>query len=331
MKPRILVIHNQPLLPPEHPEYASEAEAVETARHIANLLSHCNFECGLYAVGLDLREFLDHLEQCRPDVVFNLFEGFAHRGGTEAVVAGLLEWHGIPFTGSPSWALALCRDKPRAKALMLGSGISTPPFLSVHALPCPRWPHGWPAIVKPGLEDASVGISHANVVSDQPALAERVAMLLERYGPPVLVEEYVAGREINVAIVADPSPRFLPPSEIIFRPRRSESWPIVTYEAKWHPDSEDDRATRPQCPADVDSELAARLEALALRAFEVFGCRQYARCDFRVDSQGQPFLLEVNPNPDIHPSAGFANALHAANIPYEDFLRRLVTSLWQKR
>lgn len=324
---RVLVIHNEPVLPPDHPEYASEVEAVETAEHVADVLRTAQLDSECLGIDRDLRSLVHRLQEDPPDVVFNLFEGFAHRGETEAVLVGLLEWFEIAFTGSPSWTLSLCRDKPRAKAMMVGFGIPTPPFMTVETLPCPEWSHGWPAIVKPGTQDASVGISHASVVSDDSALAARVAMLLDRYGPPVLVEQYVEGRELNVAVLADPVPRVLPVSEIIFQPRKEGLWPIVTYEAKWQAESEDDLATRPRCPAELDADLAARLESLALRAFERFGCRQYARCDFRVSRTGQPLLLEVNPNPDIHPSAGFANALRAAGIPYEQFVARLVTSL----
>ncbi len=324
---RVVVIHNEPVLPPDHPEYASEAEAVETAEHITRTLRTSGLESECLGIGRDLRRFVHRLQEEPPDVVFNLFEGFAHQGESEAVVAGLLEWFAIPFTGSPSLTLSLCRDKPRAKAMMVGFGIPTPPFLTVEKLPCPGWTHGWPAIVKPGTQDASVGISHANVVSDDTALAARVAMLLDRYGPPVLVEQYIEGREFNVAVLADPVPRVLPVSEILFQPRNENFWQIVTYEAKWHAESADDLATRPQCPAEVDADLAARLESVALQAFERFGCRQYARCDFRVTRTGQPLLLEVNPNPDIHPLAGFANALRAARIPYERFVTQLVTSL----
>lgn len=327
MKRRVLVIHNQPMLGPEHPEYASEVEAVETAQHITAVLQDNQYECRVLGIGRDLRPLLEHLHQFHPQVVFNLFEGFAHQGGTEAVVAGVLEWFGIPYTGSPAWTLTVCRDKPVAKAIMRGSGIPTPTFCTVSNSPCPSWESGWPVIVKPGSEDASVGIGHESVVTNQPDLDRRVAFILERYGPPVLVEQYISGRELNVAVVADPEPRLLPASEILFRSAKPGAWPIVTYEAKWHPDSEDDRATVPQCPAELDAALAAKLESAALRAFALFGCRQYARCDFRVDQSGQPFLLEVNPNPDIHPSAGFANALRAAGIPYEHFIVHLVEQL----
>jgi D-alanine-D-alanine ligase len=322
----VLVLYNLPTLPASHAEYASEAETVETAQCVAAALQGRGWTCELLGLDRDLMPLLDRLARRRPRVVFNLFEGFADAGESEAVVAGLLEYLGIPHTGSPAATLAWCRDKLRAKLLLLGAGLATPPFLAVDRLPCPAWPYAWPAIVKPALQDASVGIDHSSVVSTPEALEKKAADLLRRYGPPVLVEQFITGREINVAIVADPQPEVLPLSEILFQPRAGK-WPLVSYEAKWKPGSEDDLATRPQVPAQVAPELASQLAAAAIRAFRLFGCRQYARCDFRVDDSGVPFLLEVNPNPDLHPAAGFANSLRAAGRSYEQFLSRLVELL----
>lgn len=323
----ILVLYNLPSLATDHPEAAAESESVDTARIVAVALSKAGYRVSQLGIGVDPRPLLDFVKRDHPDAVFNLFEGLATQSGTEPVVAGLLEWFGIPFTGSPMTTLLLCRDKPRAKLLMQGAGIPTPAFLSVTRAPVAEWTHAWPGIVKPGTEDASVGLDQNSIVSTQAKLDERVQLLLNRYGPPVLVEQYIDGREFNLAVLADPRPRLLPLAEIVFTTPEPGCWPIVTYEAKWKPNSRDDLATQPKCPADVAPDLAERLRAIALRAFDLFGCRQYARFDFRVNSLGEPSLLEVNPNPDIHPTAGLAKAARVAGLEHDQLIACLVRDL----
>jgi D-alanine-D-alanine ligase len=323
----ILVLYNLPVLAPDHPDAVAESETIDTARIVAEALAHAGYRVSRLGLGADPSPLLDFVKGNRPDAVFNLFEGLATQSGTEPVVAGLLEWLGLPFTGSPQTTLLLCRDKTRAKLLMQGAGIPTPAFLSVTRLPMPAWPNAWPVIVKPGTEDASVGLDQNSVVGTQQKLAERVALLLQRYGPPILVEEYIDGREFNLAVLADPEPRVLPIAEIVFDKTDPSCWPIVTYDAKWKPESRDFIATPPKCPANVEPVLAESLSRLALRAFELFGCRQHVRLDFRVNHRGEPFLLEVNPNPDIHPTAGLALAESAAGLAHHQLVAKLVTSL----
>jgi D-alanine-D-alanine ligase len=264
------------------------------------------------------------LQEIRPDVVFNLFEGTAEQSSSEAYVAGILEWLRIPFTGCPSPSMVLARDKPLAKRLFLGAGLPTADFRVIDSLPVSDSLPTWPVIVKPAREDASVGLDHKSVVTDRDQLEERVAWLLGRYAPPVLVEQYIAGREFNLGIIETPELRVLPIAEIVFANQGAGTWPIVTYDAKWAPGSGDDLATPPRCPADVSPDLGELLQELATQAFRLLGCRDNARVDFRVDPAGQPFILEVNPNPDFHPSAGLARAIAAAGLTHSQVTLQLI-------
>ncbi|MGL4423401.1 MAG: ATP-grasp domain-containing protein, partial [Gemmataceae bacterium] len=245
----------------------------------------------------------------------------------EAFVSGILELLRIPFTGSTTQPLILARSKPLTKALLAGSGVPTARFRSIDQLPVPALDLSWPLIVKPAKEDASVGIEQASVVMNQTELEARVATIGERYGWPVLVEQFITGREFNVAVWdRGDGPRTLPFSEILFIPDGGATplWPLVTFDAKWHPNSRDFQATPAKNPADVTPELAALVTAIAIQAFELVGCRDYARVDFRVDDAGQPYVLEVNPNPCISPLAGLAAALETAKIPYAEFILSLL-------
>jgi D-alanine-D-alanine ligase len=316
---RVLVLYNDPVLPIDHPDAESEHEILEAADLVAQELSDGGFTVFQLAIYNDPGDLLTGIRQYRPDVVFNLFEGMAERGQTEAVVAGLLDWLEIPYTGSPYPALCVAHDKSLAKHLFHGAGLPTPPFQVVDGLPVPACRLGWPVIVKPATQDASVGLDQGSVVTTQEQLDARVALMLERYGPPVLIEQYIAGRELNVALVEFPELHTLPISEILFLDKDPERWPIVTYDAKWKPESRDCVMTPPQHPAQVEPQLAESLTDLAGRAFRLIGCRDYARCDFRVSPSGEIFLLEVNPNPDYHGSAGFANGLRAAGQTHAQF------------
>jgi D-alanine-D-alanine ligase len=155
-------------------------------------------------------------------------------------------------------------------------------------------------------------------------LEQRVAYLLDQYGPPVLVEEFVPGREFNIGLVEAPDLRVLPLSEILFVNQAPGQWPIVTYDAKWKPGTADYETTPPTVGPQLPPRLQDRLERLAKQAFRLLGCRDYARVDVRVKPPAKPYILEVNPNPDFSPLAGLSGALDAAGIGWAPFAVALV-------
>jgi D-alanine-D-alanine ligase len=328
-QPRVLILFNEPTLPADHPDAESEHDILYTADCVAGVLAESGVSVARLGVTDDPAAVLAGIKAAAPDAVFNLYEGTAKWGNTEAFVGGMLELLRVPFTGSPTQPLLLARSKPLTKQLLAGAGLPTAGFLVVDALPVPPCPLPWPVIVKPGKEDASVGIDQNSVVTSQEQLAARVGYIIGRYGPPVLVERFVRGREFNVAVWdRGDGPRTLPFSEILFLEQEGDAplWPIVSFDAKWHPHTRDFKATPAKNPAEVTPELEAAVSALAVRAFEQVGCRDYARIDFRVDESGRPYILEVNPNPCISPLAGLAAALETADIPYAEFVRSLVRS-----
>jgi D-alanine-D-alanine ligase len=323
-RPRVLILYNQPVLPADHPDAESEHEVLFTADAVGAALAAAGYKVDRLGVGREPDALLRGVRRHRPDVVFNLFEGLADHYETEAHVAGLLEWLGLPFTGCPSRTLSTARNKGLTKHLLQGAGLPTAGFFIVEELPVPACTLEWPVIVKPAGQDASVGLDQGSVVSDQQRLEDRVACLLERYGPPVMVEQYIPGREFNVGVIESPRPRALPVSEILFVSQDPGFWPIVTYDAKWKPGSPDYEATPPKYPAEVSPRLRDKVEALAVQAFGLLGCRDYARVDFRVRPSGRPYILEVNPNPDFSPHAGLSGGLQAAGLTHAQFTVELV-------
>ncbi len=321
---RVLILYNEPVLPSDHPDADSEHEILYTTDVVAGHLGDAGFTVSRLGVSRDPSALVAGLQRERPDVVFNLFEGLADQYGTEAFAAGILEWLGLPYTGCPFQTLCVARDKAWTKRLLRGAGLPTADFFVVQEGPVADCPIDWPVIVKPGGQDASVGLDQNSVVTDLERLNERVAYLLDTYGPPVLVEEFIRGREFNVGLIESPELRALPVSEIEFVDQTPGYWPIVTYDAKWKPGSRDYEATPARYPAVVSARLAARLEATAKEAFRLLGCRDYARVDFRVRPNGKPCILEVNPNPDFSPTAGLAGGLESAGLTHAQFTVELV-------
>jgi D-alanine-D-alanine ligase len=182
----------------------------------------------------------------------------------------------------------------------------------------------WPVIVKPADQDASIGLDQGSVVTNQKQLNERVAALFQTYGPPVLVEEFISGREFNVSVIEVPELQVLPIGEILFTDKDPKFWPLVTYDAKWKPGTRDFESTPPSYPAEVAPRQRDRIGELAKQAFRLLGCRDYARVDFRLRPSGKPYILEVNPNPDYHPTAGLPASLELAEMTHDKFTVDLV-------
>jgi D-alanine-D-alanine ligase len=311
------------MLPTEHPDSASEADVAEVARLVAEGLMRQGLEAWPVPASPPIGRVLGLLANPAPDVVFNLIEGFGGASIGEAHITGVLELLGIPYTGCPPEAQGLCHSKARTKAMLRGFGLPTAPFVVARAgESVPRWDGPWPAIVKPEAEDASLGIDQRSVAGSPEAIVDGVARLRVSHGGDVLIEAYLPGREFNLGVLALPEPEALPVAEIVYEVPEG-SWPILTYKAKWAVGSLEDLASRPRCPAEVEPSLADRLARLAIEAFRATGCRDYARVDIRLDAEGAPMILEVNPNPDIGPGAGWARALRASGRDYEQTLARL--------
>ncbi|HMO35884.1 MAG TPA: hypothetical protein PKA06_07575, partial [Gemmatales bacterium] len=230
------------------------------------------------------------------------------------------------YTGCPLEAMVLGRDKVRTKFLMRGQGIPTADFQVVYSKDDIKPVASWPLFVKPAATDASLGIDQKSVVTSKDTLQAKVAELNDRYGVPVILETYLPGTEFNVGVVEIPQRTCLPIAEMVYTPQQGVSWPIVSYASKWVTGSPEDLAMQPRCPAQISEELSAQLQEIALKAFTLAGCQDVARVDIRLDEQGQPQVLEVNPNPDLGPQAGLARMLKVYGLAYDAFINQLVTN-----
>ncbi len=258
------------------------------------------------------------LRACRrADLVYNLCEGVHGVAQWEDHVAAALEMAGVPFTGAGSWTMAACRRKAVANAILTAAGVPVPQWTVAQGRIADDFP--LPAIVKPAAEDASAGLDRASVCVDRKQLRQKVAAMTEQFDE-VLVQAYVAGREFNVGFVGD---RVLPVAEIDFTGMPEGTWPILTYAAKWHTGSAEDLGSVPVCPAPISQRLADRLTRVAQSAWGAMHGKGYGRVDLRVDDQGRPWVLEVNPNPDLTDSAGLSRMGRALGWEYPELVRRI--------
>jgi D-alanine-D-alanine ligase len=270
------------------------------------------------------------IESRRPDVVVNLCESLAADSRGEMVVPALLELMGIPHTGNSALALGLSLHKDKAKELLSARGVSTPEFAVIHSLSeVMSLSLPYPLIVKPSREDASVGIDFDSVVNDQAALGRAIARILRDLHQPALVERYIDGREIYVPLLGNLSRRALPLTEIHYGSAFDNRPRVLTYQAKWNeesPECIDSTARLAQLPKDVEQ----RCIETAMEAWAALDCRDYGRVDLRVDHEGQPFVIDINPNCDLNPQSGFAKAAALAGISYADLAWHLI-ELTQER
>lgn len=276
------------------------------------------------AITGDVYRSIELLRNEKPDVVFNLVESIEGESELEAYHAGLYELLRIPYTGNIPVSMANCLNKFRAKQLLRAYGIPVPGAVvwnEKEDLSVLTGAIRFPVITKLLTEDASIGISENSVAGSLDALQKQCSFLAAQYKQPVLIEEYIEGREFNIAVLGNTA---LPVSEICFDGLPEDFPKIVTYEGKWMEDSVYYRHTVPQCPANISDELNGRLQVIAQQAFSVMQCRDYARVDVRTDAEGNPYVIEVNPNPDLASDAGFARAAKAAGFSYSQLLKTIV-------
>ena len=294
---------------------------------LVGALREARFQVDIVNIEDDLERMLAAIRFYRPDAVFNLVEFFRDDPIQEAYVAGLFEMMGVAYTGNRPITLATCQNKYRTKLLLEAAGLPTAEFFLATKVPVPA-DHGleFPLIVKPAFEDASGGIEPASVVQDQDALAARVAHVLTEFEMPALVEEYIEGREIHCAILGNHPPEVLPLFEMEFEEPDEDSdeeWKpqIISFRAKWDPHSREfyqmDAVVPPR---DLDPVVEGYIREVAVSAFKAVRGRDYARVDMRVDHEGQPFILEINPNPDLVDGAAFAMCARAGGRSYAETL-----------
>ncbi len=269
------------------------------------------------------------LSVLRPDIVFNIAEGL-HGVSREAQIPSMLEFLRIPYTGSDAQTLATCLDKARTKEVLSYYGIPSPHFGVISKISeLAGVSVKFPSIVKPLHEGSSKGIHSSSVVRNWDELWQQINSVIHTYGEPALVEEFLEGREFTVALLGNGEDVcVLPIVEIRFDSLPPGVNPVYSFEAKWIRDQRGAPLDIFECPANISTLLRQEIETLCRKAFRVLRCRDWCRIDVRLDADGIPNVLELNPLPGILPApeehSCLPKAALAAGMSYDQMIQNVL-------
>ena len=298
----------------------SENNFLKDLKNVENLLSEYFSEVKSLAVDRDVQKTINNINAFGPDVIYNFVESVEGISYFEWCMTGLFELLNYEFTGCTPITLGNCLNKARTKAILKSRGLLTPEYRILKKTK--RFTEkeiklNYPMILKLLNEDASIGISELSVVKNYTELRKQFSFLVETYNQDVILEEYIQGRELNVAILGGNA---LPISEINFSGLPEDFPNIVTYDGKWTEGSVYYNFTKPVCPAQLGERITKKVHDTALAAYNAMNCRDYSRVDIRLSNEGIPYVIEVNPNPDISADSGFARAAAAVGTSYKELL-----------
>ena len=322
--------------PAQTSDLYAEWDSSETIDAVANALA-------LYGDVIRLEatpDFPERLRAAKPTIVFNIAEGLSSVN-REAHVPAICEFFDIPYSGSDPFTLSLCLDKARTKEILSYHRVPTAPFLLVEsredmhrllggASPLSPPSEIQPLFVKPVHEGSSKGITERNFVRSADELEAQVLALLATYEQPVLVEEFLPGAEFTCGVLGNRGgARVLPIVAINFSALPNGAVPIYGYEAKWLWDRPENPLDMFHCPAPVSESMRSAIEEVVLRAYRVLGCRDWSRIDVRLDADGVPNIVEVNPLPGILPNPAdnscLPKAARAAGLSYDELIQTCLT------
>jgi D-alanine-D-alanine ligase len=317
---KIAILHDADAAgPPEDPVVGQIDEALKAAGH----------EPLRMVMGEDITPLVDALTRESPDLVFNLAESFAGRSALESNVAALLNLLGLRYTGSSPAGLLLAGDKTLTKKILAFHGIRSPQFATSFR-GAVDWAGdiGFPLIVKPPQEDASIGITGKSIVHDLRELLNTMDALQDEYQSPILVEEFVEGREFYAGVLGNAAPEALPVIELDFSAFPADRPRIASWAAKWGDEGdakgEEYMAADSVFPEDLSEELVEKIRHAATQAFQALRLRDYARVDLRVTAGGDVYVLEVNPNCYLEKESEFARAALRSGLDHASLIARIV-------
>jgi len=305
---------------------AVEAKVEEAEYDVARALMAKGHDVLMVGVAETLEPVLERLAKFQPKVVFNGCEAFRGHARHEYGLAAVLEMHGYRYTGSSPTALLVARNKSLTKKILAYHGIRVPTFAECHQGEKPIRPSElrFPLIVKPLLEDASVGIAQASVVENDEDLAERVKFVHEKFRQAAIVEELIEGRELYVGLVGNEKVQLLPIIEMTFGEAEDGEHRIATYKAKWDEEYRKRKKIKNVFAKGLSDELTAKIGDICTSAFHALWLQDYGRVDLRLTHDDEVYVLEVNPNPFVAFEHEMANAAEKAGMGYDDFIQRIV-------
>ena len=271
----------------------------------------------------------EKFKQSKPDIVFNIAEGF-NKLSRESQIPAMLDMLNIPYTGSDALTLGICLDKARTKEILSYYKVPNAKFLLVDKYtPLSNHSIEFPSIVKPVSEGSSKGIFNSSLVKNYDELNAEIKRVVDEYNQPAIIEEFLPGKEFTVAIIGNgDNTEVFPIVEIKYENFPDNVEHLYSYEAKWILDTKDNVFDVFECPAAIDNDLEKQIKDAALRTYKVLRCKDWSRIDIRLDKNGTPNVIEINPLPGIMPdpneNSSFPKAARAAGINYNEMIQRVL-------
>ncbi len=324
---RVLVLMHEDLVPPEQVNgHDLKSVAWRTEFDVVSALKKLGHDVHPLGVKSDLSVIHSAIDQWKPDIAFNLLEEFDGVAVYDQHVVSYLELLHMPYTGCNPRGLMLARDKVLTKKVLAFHRIPYPDFMEVPQGRSAKRPKQltFPLIVKSVTEEASLGISQASIVEDDDKLSERVAFIHNSVGSGALVERYIEGRELYVGIIGNGQLQVLPVWELILDKLPDDAKRIATERVKWSGKYQQKYGITSREAEQLPEGKAHEIQDLAKRVYRALGLNGYARIDMRMDAEGQLYVLEANPNPQIAEDEDFADSAQETGYAYAELLQELL-------
>jgi len=327
-KLRALVLVHEDLIPPESMKGYRDEEIVnwKTEYDVVTTLKEIGHDVAVLGVRADLGVIRDALLEFKPAIAFNLLEEFHDNPLYDYHVAGYLELMQQSYTGCNPRGLLIAHDKALSKKILSYHRIRAPRFSVFLRGRKPRLSHRlrFPLIVKSLVEEGSYGIAQASIVRTEEKCLERISYLHEKLATPVIVEEFVEGRELYLSVIGNRRVDVLPPIELQFGNLPVGAHAIATSRVKWDWKYQEARKIELKIPTDLDEATLRRLKRLGRRIYRVLDLTGYARIDLRLTESGEIYVLEANANPDIGYGEELSVAAEAVGLDYAGLLQKVI-------
>lgn len=319
-KKKCCIIYNEP----RDGALPDELDVLDQVEYIEENLKKIGVDTNRKGITSDFMNEIGQIAEKRPDFVFNLVESINNKGELCYFIPALLNMHSIPYTGNPLEAMFITTSKALSNKIMVDEGISTP--LSWLPSQFKNLEPGKKYIIKPAWEDGSLGITADSVFTYSAGYKKNFKGFDDSHW---IIQEYIDGREFNISVLMSKNgPEVMPPAEMVFHNFTEERPKIVDFKAKWIAESFEYVNTIREFPrGKINPLLAERIKAVALKCWYVFGLRGYARVDMRIDSEENPYVIEINANPCMSPDSGLVAATTEAGIPITEVIERIVEDL----
>ncbi|MBI5416217.1 MAG: ATP-grasp domain-containing protein [Candidatus Omnitrophica bacterium] len=308
--------------PGDPPDINAELDKPQTIERVVQAFESAGHQ--VKKIG-NLKNLLSRLDHLGVDIVFNICEGTSGRN-RESQVPLLLEWKGIPYVGSDALTLGITLDKAVAKKMFMSEGIPTARFFAAAATEGLEKLNtiGYPLIVKTIHEGSSKGISRDSRVENLEALKRQVHLINTVYKQPALVEEFICGTEFTVAVLGNNPAQAMPVVQVSIDGDVNLGDEFYTFERI------SSSNLRYVCPAKISDGLTRQIQEIAVRAYTCVGCRDFGRVDFRVDTKGNPYVLEINPLPSLDPQDSFNIFPQVLGSTYDATLNKVLDFALQR-